>query len=104
MRKEVKREAAEVAKVLIELAIATAPTDLALAREQASLARRIMLKFNIRYGWNLKRFYCHGCKGLILPGLNARVRTGPDKTLLTTCSECGYVNRKILKSRLNMVR
>jgi RNase P subunit RPR2 len=97
-KKETKKEAASVAKALIELAVATAATDLALAKEQATLARRIMLKFNIRYDWSLRRFYCHGCKGLIVPGLNARIRMGPGKVLLTTCKECGHVNRKVLSA------
>lgn len=54
-----------------------------------------MLKYNIRIGWDLKRFYCHGCKGLMVPGVNARVRL--DKGMvLTTCGSCGRVNRKSL--------
>lgn len=103
-RKEVKREATELARGLIEMAIITAGSDIALAREQASLARRIMLKFNIRYDWSLRRFYCHGCKGLILPGLNSRVRIGPGKVLIMTCNDCGHVNRKRLRAGLNMER
>jgi RNase P subunit RPR2 len=104
-RREAKKEATRIAANLIELATLTAGTDLELAKEQAALARRIMLKFNVRYAWSTRRFYCHGCKGLILPGLNARVRLGPDKILRLTCSDCGYVNRKKLsKARLNMQR
>jgi RNase P subunit RPR2 len=103
-KKEAKKEAAGIAKALIELAVVTATTDLSLAKEQASLARRIMLKFNIRYDWSLKRFYCHGCKGLIVPGVNARVRTVPGKALVTTCDECGHVNRKMLSAGLNIER
>ena len=94
-KREAKKEAVAIAKTLLEMAVTAANTDLPLAREQAALARRIMLKFNIRYDWSLRRFYCHGCKGLIVPGVNARVRIGPGKTIITTCSECGYVNKKI---------
>ena len=97
-RKETKREAVQVAETLIDLAVATAPTDMDLARAQASLARKIMLKFNIRYDWHLRRFFCHGCKGLLYPGVNARVRLGPGKTLLVTCGDCGHVNRKKIPS------
>jgi ribonuclease P protein subunit RPR2 len=92
-----REEATQVARKLIQSAASTARDDLDLAREQAALARRIMLKFNIRYPWQLKRFYCHGCKGLILPGVNARVRLGPGKMLLVTCKDCGRVNRKRLR-------
>lgn len=52
-----------------------------------------MLKYNIRFGWDLKRFYCHGCKELLVPGVNARVRVDGGY-VLTTCSACGRVNRK----------
>ena len=54
-----------------------------------------MLKYNVRFGWDLKRFYCHGCKELIVPGVNARVRVVGGK-ILTTCANCGRVNRKSL--------
>ena len=54
-----------------------------------------MLKYNIRFGWDLKRFYCHGCKQLIVPGVNARVRVAGGM-VLTTCASCGRVNRKSL--------
>lgn len=91
-----KQEATTVARNLLQLAVLTAASDPELAKEQAALARRIMLKFNIRYDWQLRRFYCHGCKGLMVPGLNARVRLGPNRVLLMTCEECGRVNRKTL--------
>jgi RNase P subunit RPR2 len=104
-KKEAKKEAARMGATLIEMAAATAPTDIDLAKAQASLARKVMLKFNVRYDWRLKRFFCHGCKGLIFPGINARVRLAPGKMLLVTCAECDYVNRKKLpKSRLNIQR
>jgi RNase P subunit RPR2 len=93
-KREAKKEATRVAAALVELAVATAPRDLELARAQASLARSIMLKFNVRYDWRLRRFFCHGCKGLLYPGINARVRIGGDKLLFMTCGDCGYVNRK----------
>ena len=92
-----KEEGTVVARNLILSAVETAEDDLDLAKEQAALARRVMLKFNIRYPWQLRRFYCHGCKGLILPGLNSRVRLGPGKMLLVTCTDCGHVNRKSLR-------
>ena len=104
-RSEAKKEAARIAVDLIEAAAATAIKDPELARGQAALARRLALKFNLRFDWRLKRFFCHGCKGLLFPGLNARVRLGPNRMLLMTCADCNYVNRKKLpKARLNTVR
>jgi RNase P subunit RPR2 len=103
-RKEAKREAARIATSLVETAAETAPSDRELARVQAALARRIALKFNVRFDWRLKRLYCHGCKELLYPGVNARVRLGPGRTLLITCTDCKHVNRKKLGARLNRQR
>jgi RNase P subunit RPR2 len=94
-RKEAKRQATIAARTLLELSASTAHDDLDLAKEQAALARKLMLKYNIRFGWDLKRFYCHGCKGLMVPGVNARVRLAGGM-VLTTCGNCGRVNRKSL--------
>ena len=88
-------QATTAARALIQLSTSTAKDDLPLAKQQASLARDLMLKYNVRFGWNLKKFYCHGCKELIVPGVNARVRVAKG-FLLTTCSNCGRVNRKSL--------
>ncbi len=103
-RREAKKEAAKIAESLIETATLTAVQDLELAKSQASLARRIILKFNLRFDWRLKHFFCHGCKGLFIPGLNARVRLGPNRMLLITCADCNHVNRKKLRARLNIER
>src|SRR2546426_11949398 len=91
-----KAEAGEVAEQLLDKAVSTAGRDLKLAREQAELARRGMLKFNVRLDWSRKRFDCHGCKRLIVPGVNARVRLagGGQKGIRLTCLECGHGNRK----------
>ncbi len=102
-KKEIKEEATRVARKLVDLAVSSATTDPALARKQAESARRVMLKFNIRFDWSLRRFYCHGCKKLLIPGMNARVRLAR-KIIRITCSDCGYINRKSFqrKSGLNM--
>jgi len=94
-RKEAKRQATIMARKALELSVETAGQDLPLAKQQASLARKLMLKYNVRFDWPLKRFLCSGCKELIVPGVNARVRVSRE-AVLTTCSSCGRVNRKIL--------
>jgi len=83
------------ARTLLQLSVFTAYDDLELAKRQAALARKLMLRYNIRFGWNLRRFFCHGCKGLMVPGVNARVRLAKSM-ILTTCANCGRVNRKSL--------
>jgi ribonuclease P protein subunit RPR2 len=99
-RKVAKDDAAALVELLTESAVGLSHTDLELAKAQAALARRVRLRFNVRPGPPFKRFTCRGCKGLIVPGVNARVRLGHGKPaiLRITCLECGHVNRKILPS------
>jgi len=94
-RKESKMQATIAARTLLELSVSTAHEDLPLAKQQAALARKLMLRYNIRFGWNIRKFYCHGCKELMVPGVNARVRLAKGM-VLTTCANCGHVNRKSL--------
>ena len=94
-KKEAKMHATIAARTLLQLSVFTAYDDLELAKRQAALARKLMLRYNIRFGWNLRRFFCHGCKELMVPGVNARVRLAKSM-ILTTCATCGRVNRKSL--------
>ena len=98
-RRASKEDAAEVVRELLSTSVRTAAADKELASKQAELARKVMLRFNVRLDFALRRFVCHGCKKLIVPGVNARVRLGHGKPLAVriTCLECGRVNRKILK-------
>ena len=97
-KRKPKAEAGEVAQRLLELSVSEAAKNPELAKRQADLARRVMLRFNVRFGWDLRRFYCHGCKKLMVPGMNARVRIagGRPKVVRVTCLVCGHVNRKVL--------
>ena len=98
-RKASREEAADLVRRLTESAISLAPKNLGMAKEQAALARRVRLRFNVRLDSSLKRYTCRGCKSLIVPGINARVRLGHGKpaVIRITCTECGRVNRKILR-------
>jgi len=97
-RRTAKEDAAELVKLLTESAVSLSHTNMELAREQAALARRVRLRFNVRLDSSMKGFTCRGCKGLLVPGVNARVRLGHGKPtiLRITCSDCGRVNRKIV--------
>lgn len=100
-RRAAKDDAAEVARLLTESSVSLARTDIELARRQAALARKVMLRFNVRLGPSLKRFTCRGCKSLLVPGVNARVRLGHGRptSIRITCLDCGHVSRRIV-SRL----
>jgi len=98
-RKAAREEAAALVRLLTESSVNLARKDLGMAKQQAALARRVRLRFNIRLDPSLKRYTCRGCKSLIVPGVNASVRLGHGKpaAIRITCSECGRVNRKILR-------
>jgi len=102
-RARAKADAAAAAKSLIDYSVKTSANDLALAKKQMELARKVMLRFNVRLDYSHRRFVCHGCKKLIVPGVNARVRLGRGKppTIRITCLECGHTNRKIPENGLN---
>ena len=93
-----KEDAAAIVRLLTESAVSLSHVDPALAREQAALARKVKLRFNVRLDPSLTRFTCRGCKGLLVPGVNARVRLGHGKVTIirVTCADCGHVNRKVV--------
>jgi RNase P subunit RPR2 len=97
-RSSAKEEAAALVRLLTESAVSLSHTDLPLAKEQAAMARRVKLRFNIRLDPSHRRFTCRGCKGLLVPGVNARVRLGHGKQTIVriTCADCGRVNRKVV--------
>jgi len=98
-RRTKKEDAASVVGLLTESAVILSHSNPVVAREQAALARKVKLRFNVRLDPSLTRFTCRGCKGLLVPGVNARVRLGHGKAtvLRVTCADCGHVNRKIIK-------
>jgi len=98
-RKAPKDDAAYIVKFLTESAVNLSHTNPAIAREQAALARKVKLRFNVRLDPSITRFTCRGCKGLLVPGVNARVRLGhgKDTIIRVTCADCGHVNRRVVK-------
>jgi ribonuclease P protein subunit RPR2 len=97
-RRGAREDAATLVAFLTESAVDLSHTKPDLAKEQAALARKVKLRFNVRLDPSLSRFTCHGCKGLLVPGVNARVRLGHGRPpiLRVTCLDCGRVNRRIL--------
>ncbi len=97
-RRHAKDDAAAVVRLLTESAVDLSHTNPAMAKEQAALARKVKLRFNVRLDPSLTRFTCRSCKGLLVPGMNARVRLGHGKPafIRVTCLDCGHVNRRIV--------
>ncbi len=98
-RRPPKQDAAAVVRLLTESAVQLSRTNPEVAKEQAALARKVRLRYNVRLDPSLTRFTCRGCKDLLVPGVNARVRLGHGKNtvLRVTCLDCGHVNRKVIE-------
>ncbi|MEM2210751.1 MAG: RNase P subunit [Nitrososphaerales archaeon] len=88
--------------ILLKNALKYATINMDLAQRQAQIARRICMKYNIRLPYEKKQLFCKGCKKLIIPGLNARVRLSKKiKSVVITCMECGHVYHKIFPRSMN---
>ncbi len=88
--------------ILLENALKNARDNMKLAQRQASIARRICMKFNIRLPYEKRQLFCKGCKKFIVPGLNALVRVeSRPKAIRIKCLECGHVYRKIIERKIS---
>jgi ribonuclease P protein subunit RPR2 len=62
------------------------------ARRYVELARRIGMRYNVRVPALFKRSFCKKCLAFLLPSVNARVRVGEGRVVIT-CNVCGAVQR-----------
>ncbi len=90
--KEIARERIEI---LLVLARKTFPGDKALSKRYVELAKKIGMKAGVRLPTQEKMFICKGCGGILVPGVNCRVRTqaGYGTAVLITCLDCGAKRR-----------
>jgi ribonuclease P protein subunit RPR2 len=64
----------------------------ARARRYVELARRIGMRYNVRVPSEFKRRFCKECQAYLVPSVNARVRVGRGRVVVT-CMACGAVQR-----------
>ncbi len=87
-----RRIARERIEILMQLAREVFHRDAALARRYVELARRIAMRYNVRFPGKWKRFFCKACGSFLVPGVNMRVRCTKQRVVIT-CLECGHVKR-----------
>ncbi|WP_457555588.1 ribonuclease P protein component 4 [Candidatus Pyrohabitans sp.] len=87
-----RRIARERIEILMQLARDVFPRDRALAKRYVELARRIAMRYNVRFPAGWKRFFCKACGSFLVPGVNLRVRCTKQRVVFT-CLECGQVKR-----------
>jgi len=64
------------------------------SRRYVELARKIGMRYNVRFEKRMKMRFCRKCNSYLKPGVNSRVRTDEKrKSVLTTCLSCGHVSR-----------
>ncbi len=62
------------------------------ARRYVDLARRLGMRYNVRVPSAFKRRFCKECLAYLVPSVNARVRVGRGRVVVT-CLSCGAVQR-----------
>lgn len=86
---------------LIELAKKTHSENPDLANRYVTIARRIAMGTKVIIPNYFKRYICHKCKQLLVPGKNMRIRINQKDhygTYLTvTCLSCNHITRYIIK-------
>ncbi len=87
-----RRIARERIEILMQLAGEVFHRDPKLARRYVELARRIAMRYNVRFPKRWKRFFCKACGSFLVPGVNMRVRCTKQRVVIT-CLECGKVKR-----------
>ncbi len=67
-----------------------------LAKRYGELIRAISMKSRVRIPRSIKRWICKNCHVIMVPGINARIRTrreGKTLRVVTTCLVCGWIHR-----------
>jgi ribonuclease P protein subunit RPR2 len=88
----------EIAGERMEILMGLAQGEFAVHPERsdryAELARKIGMRYNVKVPREAKVRTCRGCKGFLVPGKNAVVRTNAKTlSLETRCLKCGKVSR-----------
>ena len=98
MKPALRKIALERMHILINNAISNAKTNSELSQRQATLARRISMKYKIPMPYELRIVFCKKCKSFITPGINSRIRLGRTsvKSIRISCNLCGHTYRKII--------
>jgi ribonuclease P protein subunit RPR2 len=66
------------------------------SRRYVELARKIGLRYNVRFSKELKRKFCKNCNSLLIPGVSSQVRL-KKKILIIKCKKCDKLYRYIIK-------
>ena len=64
------------------------------SKRYVELARKIGLRYNVRFSKALKKRFCKNCNTLLKPGLSSKVRLDKKtKTIVIRCLTCNKIHR-----------
>jgi ribonuclease P protein subunit RPR2 len=93
--------ARERVDILFERALRIYKEDPILANHYVEIAKRIRMVARLRLPLRWRPYVCHGCKQLLLPGINCQVRMqsrgGRGSHVTKTCLACGHATRFYVK-------
>lgn len=90
-RREANRQiASERMRILFEMADEVLRKDPQLAQRYVGLARKMGMRYKVRIPVEYRHRICKGCKSLLKPGVNCRVRLQRDREphVVITCLNC----------------
>jgi len=92
---EMQQTAKERIDILFEQAAkAAAEGNLDKASRYIFLARKLSMKFGIRFSREQRRKFCHNCYKYLMPGKNLTVKINPKlQSVEYACKNCGHINR-----------
>lgn len=86
--------ASERIKILFDLAKKEFKSHPERSRRYVQLARKIGLRYNVRFSRQLKRKFCKNCNSLLIPGVSSRTRIISDKKVVAVkCLICNKIFR-----------
>jgi ribonuclease P protein subunit RPR2 len=87
-----KKLARERIEVLMERAEEVFPRDKAKADRYAALAKKLAMRYTLRFPKRWKRRVCKKCHSFLVPGENCKTRIHKGR-VINTCLDCGNIVR-----------
>lgn len=87
--------ARERVKILFDLAKKNLSKKPERSRRYVELARKIGMRYNVRFSKKMKESFCKKCNVILVPRKNMRVKADrKNKLLIISCAACNYSYRK----------
>lgn len=93
-----KEIAQERIQILFEFAKKELNKNPERSRRYVELARKIGMRYNVRFGKKLKKSFCKKCDTFLVPGRTSQVRIeSGTKSIVIKCKNCNTVYRQKYK-------